>query len=158
MPPILNPVVLRHCAICAAFAFVITPLWANPPSWAGQGKHSAGKTAESKSERVSAASFSFTVENRRVATDYFGNAARPGKCPPGLAKKNNGCQPPGQAKKWQKGAPLAGDVVFYALPRELSIKLPLPPPDHRYVRVARDILLITIGTKMVVDAMEDILR
>ena len=29
----------------------------------------------------------------------YGYAIGPGGCPPGLAKKNNGCLPPGQAKK-----------------------------------------------------------
>ena len=34
-------------------------------------------------------------------------------CPPGLAKKHNGCMPPGQAKKWRRGYPLARGVIFY---------------------------------------------
>ena len=33
-----------------------------------------------------------------------------------------------------------------------------PPSGYRYVRVASDILLIAIGTGMVVDAMEDLVR
>lgn len=32
-----------------------------------------------------------------------GNANGPGGCPPGLAKKGNGCNPPGQARKLANG-------------------------------------------------------
>ena len=33
--------------------------------------------------------------------NYYGYCA--GGCPPGLAKKHNGCMPPGQAKKLYRG-------------------------------------------------------
>ena len=148
----------RSAVLSVALTLCVGPLWANPPSGAGQGKHSGAKSSESKPKQTSAANFSFNSEDRQLAADYYGKSARADKCPPGLAKKNNGCQPPGQAKKWQKGQPLAKDILVYPLPRELRIKLPAPPPEHRYVRVARDILLIAIGTKIVVDAMEDILQ
>ena len=74
-------------------------------------------------------------------------------CPPGLAKKNNGCMPPGQAKKWQVGQPLPRDVVFHPVPSQLVVTLPPVPVGHRYVQVAGDILLIAIGSKMVVDGI-----
>mgnify|MGYP006150105103 CR=1 FL=1 len=48
---------------------------------------------------------------------------------PGLAKKGNGCQPPGQAKQWQKGRALGSDVRYYDIPNELRIRLPVPPLD-----------------------------
>lgn len=47
---------------------------------------------------------------------------------------------------------------YYGLPNELVIRLPVPLLNHRYVRVAGDILMIAIGTGMVVDAMEDIFQ
>ncbi|MFN4148341.1 MAG: RcnB family protein [Rhodocyclaceae bacterium] len=50
------------------------------------------------------------------------------------------------------------DVRYYPLPAEVLVRLPPPPPQHRYVQVAGDILLIAVGTSMVVDAVEDILR
>ena len=44
----------------------------------------------------------FDNGNREAVRSYY--AAHPPKpCPPGLAKKNNGCLPPGQAKQWQIG-------------------------------------------------------
>ena len=66
--------------------------------------------------------------------------------------------PPGQAKKWSRGQPLPGDVVFYPLPREVSVRIGVPPAGYKYVRVANDILLIAVGTRMVVDAIEDLMR
>ena len=41
----------------------------------------------------------FGDRDRAVIHDYYVDAGRGGHCPPGLAKKNNGCLPPGQAKK-----------------------------------------------------------
>ena len=81
-----------------------------------------------------------------------------GGCPPGLAKKNPPCMPPGQAKKYAVGRPLPSDVVYYAVPRGVLVQLPPAPMGHEYVRVAADILLIAVGTGMVVDAMSDLMR
>ncbi|MGB4466953.1 MAG: RcnB family protein [Azovibrio sp.] len=98
----------------------------------------------------------FHADKRVVVRDYFDHEIRSGHCPPGLAKKHNGCQPPGQARKWRKGYPLPRDVVYYDLPEALIIQLGRPPASHRYVRVGADILLIAIGSGMVVDAIEDL--
>lgn len=102
--------------------------------------------------------FHFGDQDRRLVRDYYGGQVYGGKCPPGLAKKGNGCMPPGQAKKWGMGRPLPRDVVYYDLPPDLIVRMPPPPVGHRYVRVAGDILLIAIGSSMVVDAVQDILR
>ena len=133
---------------------------ADKPEWAGGGK---GKKAQSeerdRSDRSGGVSvMGFGSDDRRVVSDYYGTQARAGHCPPGLAKKHNGCQPPGQAKKWRKGYPLGRDVEYFELPRELRMRLAPPPPNHRYVQVAGDVLMIAVGTGMVVDAIEDILR
>jgi hypothetical protein len=89
---------------------------------------------------------------------YYGEQFRRGHCPPGLARKHNGCVPPGHARRWEQGRSLPRDVVYAPLPRELLIQLPPPPLDHKYVRVASDVLLISVGTAIVVDAIEDIGR
>jgi hypothetical protein len=59
---------------------------------------------------------------------------------------------------WERGRPLPRGVVYYDLPPTVIGHLPPPPPHHRYVRVASDILLITVGTAMVIDAIEDLGR
>ncbi len=100
----------------------------------------------------------FQDSQRMAVRDYYEPQFRAGNCPPGLAKKNNGCMPPGQAKKWRKGYRLPSDVVYYSVPNDISIRLGAPPAGHKYVRVAADILLIAVGTSMVVDAIEDLSR
>jgi Ni/Co efflux regulator RcnB len=104
------------------------------------------------------AEFHFNDRERDAVKAYYGSPKHTGHCPPGLAKKNKGCLPPGQARKWHIGQPLPRDVVYHDLPVDLRLRLPPPPEGHRYVRVASDILLIAIGTAMIIDAMEDIAR
>lgn len=98
----------------------------------------------------------FTASQRRAVVDYYEPRFKAGQCPPGLAKKNNGCLPPGQAKQWRKGSPLPPDTVAYPVPDGVTIRLGLPPEGHKFVRVATDILLIAVGTGLVIDAIEDL--
>lgn len=100
----------------------------------------------------------FDDRKRVVIREYYVQEYRGGHCPPGLAKKNNGCMPPGQARHWQRGRPLPRDVVYYDVPQRLVVQLGAPPAGHKYVRVASDILLIAVGTSMVVDAINDLGR
>lgn len=88
------------------------------------------------------------VIQRYIDEDYRSN------CPPGLAKKHNGCLPPGQAKKqFGIGFPLAGSVVFQPVPQHWLKHLQPIPAGYRYVRVDRDVLLIAEASKMVIDAV-----
>ncbi|MBO9680510.1 MAG: RcnB family protein [Acidovorax sp.] len=160
-------------ALSGLLAAVAPPAWAERPEWAGQG-HGQGRggghgpKAESErgqgpggrpgggdgvSMRVGAY---FTAPQRTALQGYFGDQYRAGKCPPGLAKKHNGCMPPGQARKWAVGRPLPRDVVYYPLPQSAVVQIGMPPAGYRYVRVASDILLIAIGTGMVIDALQDL--
>ncbi len=109
-------------------------------------------------QRQSMVELRFSDGDRRFIHDYYGAQWQSGKCPPGLAKKHNGCLPPGQARKWQMGYPLPTDLRRYPLPPEVLIRLPIPPAGHEFVRVASDILLIAVGTGMVVDAIQDLGR
>lgn len=154
--------ILRYTVLALALSVLSGGAFADKPNWAGGGKHKEGKE-HGKPDRDDdrqggSISFSFGSDDRRIVSEYYGIEARKGNCPPGLAKKNNGCQPPGQAKKWRKGQPLGRDIAYYDIPRDLRMRLPAPPPNHRYVQVAGDILLIAVGSSMVVDAIEDILR
>jgi Ni/Co efflux regulator RcnB len=154
--------------------------WAEKPDWAGgkgrenredrdnrdeRGNRSGKPDKGDKADRRDGPSSSglnivigFTASDRGAIEAYYRDQARTGQCPPGLAKKNNGCQPPGQAKAWRKGQALAAGLPVRDLSPELRIRLPLPPVNHRYVELAGDILLVAIGTAIVVDAVENILR
>lgn len=100
----------------------------------------------------------FIDRHKIVIRDYYVNHYRSGRCPPGLAKKHNGCVPPGQVKYWQIGRPLPRNVIFYDLPPTVLYSIGPPPPGYRFVRVASDILMIAVGTGMVIDAIDDLGR
>ncbi|MGR8934263.1 MAG: hypothetical protein ACU837_07725 [Gammaproteobacteria bacterium] len=143
---------------------------ADKPSWAGSSKSEKhGNKASRKSddryydEQVSPGKsgknnqyLSFDSRQRTIVHNYYAEQFHAGHCPPGLAKKNNGCMPPGQAKKWAIGKPLPQYVVFYDLPPEVAVELGPPLPGYRFVRVANDILMIAVGTGMVMDAIMDL--
>jgi len=147
------------------------PAMAEKPSWAGGGKK--GDKHEQKDKRGGQEDYDrrhdyrdgdstrrsnvfFGEQHQTVINNYYTEQYRSGRCPPGLAKKNNGCMPPGHAKKWALGRQLPRDVIFYDLPPTVVVQLGPPPVNHRFVRVANDILLIAVGTGMVVDAIHDL--
>ena len=145
-------------AICAALG-AGTAL-ADKPAGKGKdkdrGQNEQRSNGHEQSDRGGSVSVRFDARQQTLVREYYGKEFKAGHCPPGLAKKNNGCMPPGQAKKWKRGAPLPRDVVFYELPPKLEVQIGLPPAGHRFVRVANDILLIATGTSMVVDAIQDL--
>lgn len=166
-------------SLCSSLLMLVTllagaPALADKPDWAGAGnkerKHAerdddrhgsrhGNRYDDERSDRQRASiEIGLGDDQRRLIDDYYGAEFRRGDCPPGLARKNNGCLPPGQARKWNRGQPLPGDLRYHDLPRELAIRLPMPPSGQRYVRVASDILLIAIGSNMVLGAIEDIGR
>ena len=151
-------------ALFIGAGFLCTPVLAEKPAHAGNGngKHEKSTKGGGSSSGHDSYSSGVTINayfgdrERSIVRDYYSNEFSSGHCPPGLAKKNNGCMPPGQAKKWQVGHRLPSDVVYYDLPSSVVVRLGTPPSGHRYVRVAADILLIAVGTSMVVDAIEDL--
>ena len=151
----------RAITLGLACALLCVTAQAAKPEWAGKGKDKHGeeehRQQQSQSVEIRVGGY-FGDDQRRVVTEYYGQEKAKGRCPPGLAKKNNGCMPPGQAKKWSKGQPLPSGIVLYPVPKAVTVKIGLPPAGYKYVRVANDILLIAIGTRMVVDAIEDLMR
>jgi hypothetical protein len=123
-----------------------------PGQWQGQGVGRGNSQAA-----VPPANVVVADHDRNAVYTYYRNDFVAGNCPPGLAKKNNGCLPPGQAKKlWTVGQPLPGTVVFYPLPGPLLVQLTPAPSGYQYVRVANDILLMVVGTRMITAAIADL--
>ncbi len=163
-----------HCALAIALAGALAtgPAFADRPDWAGDkgGKHEHQEDGHGQREKHrdhDERSFRgdgrdievrghFDDRQRIIVRDYYGGEFRAGHCPPGLAKKHNGCMPPGQARKWEMGRALPPDVAYYPLPPSIVVQIGPPPAGYRYVRVASDILLIAVGTGMVVDAIQDL--
>ena len=115
-----------------------------------------GRDERRESRNDARVSVYFGDQHRTYIREYYQERYHSGHCPPGLAKRHNGCMPPGQERRWRLGRPLPRDVIYYDLPPSVVIQLGPPPPRHRYVRVAADILLIAIGTGLVVDAIDDL--
>jgi len=145
----------RIIPVALAFGIALglgaAPALAEKPEWAGEGKGQGKGKGQQKKKY-------FDDGKRSHVHTYYEEEFRRGHCPPGLAKKNNGCMPPGQAKKWHMGQPLPRDVVFYEVPPALVVKIGMPPEGYKYVRVAADILMIAVGTRMVADAITDLGR
>jgi Ni/Co efflux regulator RcnB len=175
----MKPITLKmKCALALVIGGILAagPVMADKPSGAGAGKggknEHADRRDEQKGERrddgeksrrdkdgASAERRShFEDQHRGFVREYYAEQFRRGRCPPGLAKKHDGCMPPGQAKKWELGRPLPRDVIYYPVPQPLVVQIGVPPSGYRYVRVAGDILMIAIGTGMVVDAIQDLGR
>jgi Ni/Co efflux regulator RcnB len=163
----------RVLSVLITVTMAASPVLADKPGGQGKGKghenregvehhqNEAPDDDRGKRDRVglSPREGVYFVDQRRVfVREYYGDQFRRGFCPPGLAKKHNGCMPPGQVKKWQIGRSLPRDVTFYDLPPALVVQIGAPPAGHRYVRVAADILLISVGTGMVIDAIQDLGR
>lgn len=80
-------------------------------------------------------------------------------CPPGLAKKHNGCLPPGQAKKIYRDAVVGHRVppnAVYVVPQRVRSTLPPPPYGYRYAVVNNQVVLVS-DTNIVVDIVRSLL-
>lgn len=126
----------------------------------GKGKGNSGKSAKGGSDHGSSHGdgpdvvVGFSAGQRRSYDDWYHDHYG-SDCPPGLAKKHNGCLPPGQAKKrYAIGYPLPHGVVLGPLPSALVILLGAPPAGYRYGILDGDVVKLAIGTALVVDAIE----
>jgi Ni/Co efflux regulator RcnB len=98
----------------------------------------------------------FSNDRQVIIKNYYVTTRDAKHCPPGLKKKRNACYAPGYAKKWHKGQHLPADVVYYDVPPALTLQLGLSSKSQKIVRVGTDLLLISIGTGMVIDAIDDL--
>ena len=101
----------------------------------------------------------FNDRDRDEVHRYWVDTVGRGNCPPGLAKKHNGCLPPGQAKKrYVVGQRLPAAVVVQPLPPVLVTRLGPAPAGYEYVVVDGDVVKLAIGTRLVVDAITALLN
>lgn len=136
------------------------------PSFADKPKFLANTGSNNYEQHATAASASsskqgqhssyFNHDRQAIIRSYYSEKTKTKHCPPGLAKKNNGCQPPGQIKQWKKGQRLPADLAYYDLPSTLIDRLGRSPEGHKLIRVGSDLLLINIASGVIVDALEDL--
>ncbi len=75
-------------------------------------------------------------------------------------------QPPSQQdhgwrkgrRAWVVGQTLPGSIVYVPVAPSVLVSLPPSPPGHHYVQVADDILLLALGSRMVVGALDNFSR
>lgn len=114
-------------ASAAAFAFA-SPGVAKPGKGHGHSTHGSHAVSHGKNHKG-------IVTSDRYGRLYALNAG--GGCPPGLAKKNNGCLPPGQARKLynvgQRYNRNMGDMWGYnQIPDYLRDQYRFDPQDRYY--------------------------
>jgi Ni/Co efflux regulator RcnB len=124
----------------------------------GKDKGKAVKVEKNKGSKVVVATD--TAHGRRVVFVHADRQAARNwwrqtygrDCPPGLAKKNNGCLPPGQAKKrYVVGQRLPTTIVIGSVPA--SLRLSAAPTGYRYAYLDGDILLIDAASRLVADVI-----
>ena len=144
----MKPITLKmKCALALVIGGILAvgPVMADKPSWAGVGKggkdermdrrdveRADRRDDDKKSRRDRDGSSAekrghFEDRHRVIVHEYYAEQFRGGRCPPGFAKKHNGCMPPGQAKKRELGRQLPRDVIYYAVPQPLVVQIVLPP-------------------------------
>ena len=137
------------------------------PAWAekdkdnkGKGKHGHGDRGGGPAVVVQPVRVVVPDRDRAVVYQYYRTEYSAGRCPPGLAKKGNGCLPPGQAKQqqplWVIGQPLPPAIVYERVPPTVVQQLAPVPPGYEYVRVDNDVLLMDMTNRMVADVVNDI--
>lgn len=96
--------------------------------------------------------YTFQPAEREVIIRYL-TRDYGGKCPPGLAKKHNGCIPPGHQARYRPGVILEDDVEWHEPPVEIIEHLRPAPLHTRYVMVDQNVLLVSEATKKILDAV-----
>src|SRR5262245_27777442 len=100
------------------------------PAWADKDKDKGHKGKHAHGNRggpvvvVQPVRVVIPDRDRAVVYQYYRSEFSAGRCPPGLAKKGNGCLPPGQAKNlYVIGQPLPPAVVPQPVPPVVTQQL-----------------------------------
>ena len=125
---------------------------------ADKDREKAQKQAAKRERRDIKPGTYFNDQHRTFARQYYSeHYGRGHNCPPGLAKKNNGCMPPGQARKWDVGQPIPRGVTVYSVPQPVLVHLPPAPYGYRYARIGGDIVLVQQQNNLIVDIIQGLL-
>jgi len=139
---------IRITATFFTLAFTLcafTPAFADPGKGHGNNKNSDAVRVHGRSDSDNV--IVIDTNDRNTIHGFLRDKA----CPPGLAKKHNGCLPPGQAKQQYK----IGEVLVMDRPRTIWQKLAdaisPPPAGARYVRADNSVLLVSERDNRIID-------
>ncbi|WP_245306235.1 excinuclease ABC subunit A [Roseovarius aestuariivivens] len=93
------------------------------------------------------------ADNYKPGKGHSANAARAADCPPGLAKKNPPCVPPGQARKYGRGDIIRDDYRIIRNPGRHGLD-----DDETYYRVGDYIYRVDRETREVLDLIGAVAR
>jgi Ni/Co efflux regulator RcnB len=156
----------RLVALAIASLIIAGPAFAKDHDNEGHGNDKHAQKQHEKAEKHAAKrerqeikpGTYFNDQHRTFARDYYSQHYGHGRnCPPGLAKKNNGCMPPGQARKWDVGQPIPRGVTVYSVPQPVLVHLPPAPYGYRYARIGGDIVLVQQQNNLIVDIIQGLL-
>ena len=117
-----------------------------------------GRAEKHQREEIKQGSY-FNDQQRTSAREYYTTTYKDGKrCPPGLAKKKNGCLPPGQVRNLDVGQPVPTNVTVYSVAQPVIRMLPPAPIGYRYSRIGNDIVLIQQQNNVIVDIIQGLLN
>jgi hypothetical protein len=151
---------VKLLALVLGAGLTATPAVADKPDHAGKGKGKGkNKGADVAAVKEGDHVVVFSDRDREAVRGYWIETYGRDNCPPGLAKKNNGCLPPGIAKKrYVVGQALPTAIVIAEPPPVLAKRIGPAPAGYQYVVVDGDLLKLAIGTRMVVDAISSLVR
>ncbi len=89
-----------------------------------------------------------------VGINVTGAHSQPKSCPPGLAAKNNGCLPPGLAKRYTVGKVLPDGVPYELITDLAYYGLDMPNGNWLYYLVDGDVLKIADDAFTVLEALD----
>ena len=129
---------MTRALVLATSALLIglaSPAWADKDKdKGGKGKHGQGRGGPAVVDQP--VRVVVPDHDRAIVYQYYRSEFSAGRCPPGLAKKGNGCLPPGQAKKlygvgqrWPTNYGYAWN--YNQIPNDLRTRYAFNP-DYRY--------------------------
>lgn len=96
---------------------------------------------------------SFHDEDRARVNRYYRHRIGYRSCPPGLAKKYNGCLPPGQHRNFARGEYIPANYVIQPVPNALLLQMYPAPANTTYGMSDNNLYLISQLTRQVLDSM-----
>jgi hypothetical protein len=105
-------------------------------------------------ERIDA-TLRFTSRERDLFKSWAIAEYGRGKCPPGLAKKEDGCLPRGAPRKrYMVGLALPPSTVIAPVPLDLTGRVGTPAVGYRYGMIDGDLVKLDLARGIVLDAID----